>query len=315
MRWKWTSARVADAQVFAAVVAMIEHHDGQDGNLHRGRCDPHGRDAAWQVGDLVVRGNDDDNLLGCPLNNRHRTEISALPTFHTWRRCDDGDVSRFRAVLFDFSGTLFRLEEDDSWFAGMELIDDDGRRAVDEHVQAELMERLTHPTGGRSVQLTDEAYQAWLNRDLAPHLHREAYLHVLRDSGLPDHQARSLYNRVVDPAIVDALPRHRRGAALAARAQAQDRRRLQHRVRHPTGVPDRRSPRRRVRAVLRSRRRQTRPADLPGRARIDWAWRPRRRSWSATARRTTVLPAHSDATSFWSTRCLLTSGRPGSSTR
>ena len=28
------------------------------------------------------------------------------------------------AVLFDFSGTLFRLEEDDSWFAGMEI----GRR-------------------------------------------------------------------------------------------------------------------------------------------------------------------------------------------
>lgn len=104
-----------------------------------------------------------------------------------------------RAVLFDFSGTLFRLEEDDSWFAGMELIDDDGRRAVDEHVQAELMERLTHPTGGRSVQLTGEAYQTWLDRDLTPHLHREAYVHALRESGLPDHHAQSLYSRVVDP--------------------------------------------------------------------------------------------------------------------
>lgn len=103
-----------------------------------------------------------------------------------------------RAVLFDFSGTLFRLEEDDSWFAGMELIDDDGRRAVDEHVQTELMERLTHPTG-RSVEMTEEAYAAWLNRDLAPHLHREAYLHVLRESGLPDHHARALYDKVVDP--------------------------------------------------------------------------------------------------------------------
>ena len=114
-------------------------------------------------------------------------------------------MSRFRAVLFDFSGTLFRLEEDDSWFTGMELIDDDGRRAVDEHVQAELMERLTHPTG-RSVQMTEEAYQAWLSRDLAPHLHREAYLHVLRESGLPEHQARSLYNRVVDPASWTPYP-------------------------------------------------------------------------------------------------------------
>ena len=110
-----------------------------------------------------------------------------------------------RAVLFDFSGTLFRLEEDDSWFAGMELIDEDGRRAVDEHVQAELMERLTHPTG-RSVEMTGEAYAAWLNRDLAPYLHREAYLHVLRESGLPDHQARALYDRVVDPASWTPYP-------------------------------------------------------------------------------------------------------------
>jgi len=114
-------------------------------------------------------------------------------------------VSHFRAVLFDYSGTLFRLEEDDSWFAGMELIDADGRRAVDEHVQTELMERLTQPTGGR-VQTTDEAYQTWLDRDLTPHLHREAYLHVLRGSGLPDHHARSLYDRVVDPASWTPYP-------------------------------------------------------------------------------------------------------------
>ncbi|MCX2933432.1 HAD-IA family hydrolase [Mycobacterium sp. CVI_P3] len=104
-----------------------------------------------------------------------------------------------RAVLFDFSGTLFRLEEDDSWFAGMELIDDDGRRAVDEHVQAELMERLTHPTG-RSVTMTEDSYRTWVNRDLAPALHREAYLHALRQTGLPDHHAETLYRRTIDPA-------------------------------------------------------------------------------------------------------------------
>lgn len=104
-----------------------------------------------------------------------------------------------RAVLFDFSGTLFRLEEDDSWFDGMELIDDDGRRAVDEHAQAELMERLTHPTGG-SVTRTEEAQRAWVNRDLAPALHREAYLHALTDAGLADDHAETLYQRAVDPA-------------------------------------------------------------------------------------------------------------------
>lgn len=109
-----------------------------------------------------------------------------------------------RAVLFDFSGTLFRLEEDDSWFAGLHLIDDTlsphGRREVDEHAQAELMERLTHPTGGRGVEMSEDAYQTWARRDLAPHLHREAYLHVLRASGLAEDDARSLYSKVVDPA-------------------------------------------------------------------------------------------------------------------
>jgi FMN phosphatase YigB (HAD superfamily) len=106
-----------------------------------------------------------------------------------------------RAVMFDFSGTLFRLEEDDTWFAGM-LVDE---RAVDQHVQAELIRRLTAPTG-RSVKMDPQTHEAWLNRDLVPHLHREAYLHVLRESGLTDHHAESLYGRVVDPASWTPYP-------------------------------------------------------------------------------------------------------------
>ena len=102
-------------------------------------------------------------------------------------------TTNVQAVLFDFSGTLFRLEEDDSWFDGMEV----DEREVDGHVQAELMRRLTAPIG-RSVDMTDEQYHAWANRDLAPHLHREAYLHVLRESGLADHHAEALYDRVID---------------------------------------------------------------------------------------------------------------------
>lgn len=37
---------------------------------------------------------------------------------------------------FDFSGTLFRLEEDASWFGGMTIAE---QREVDRHVQVELM--------------------------------------------------------------------------------------------------------------------------------------------------------------------------------
>jgi HAD superfamily hydrolase (TIGR01509 family) len=110
-------------------------------------------------------------------------------------------MGSIRAVLFDYSGTLFRLEEDESWFDGM-LVDE---REVDGHVQAELMRRLTAPVG-RSVEMTPEAYNAWVNRDLAPHLHREAYLHVLRESGLADHHAESLYGRVIDPSSWTPYP-------------------------------------------------------------------------------------------------------------
>jgi HAD superfamily hydrolase (TIGR01509 family) len=106
-----------------------------------------------------------------------------------------------RAVLFDYSGTLFRLEEDDSWFTGIRV----DERAVDGHVQTELMRRLTQPTG-KSVDMDDEQFRNWVNRDLEPHLHREAYLHVLRESGLPEHHAEALYDRVVDPASWTAYP-------------------------------------------------------------------------------------------------------------
>jgi HAD superfamily hydrolase (TIGR01509 family) len=110
-------------------------------------------------------------------------------------------MGRVEAVLFDFSGTLFRLEEDERWFDGMTV----DEREVDGHVQAELMRRLTAPTG-RSVEMTPEAYHAWVNRDLEPHLHREAYLHVLRESGLADHHAETLYGRVIDPSSWTPYP-------------------------------------------------------------------------------------------------------------
>jgi HAD superfamily hydrolase (TIGR01509 family) len=111
------------------------------------------------------------------------------------------DMTQVQAVLFDYSGTLFRLEEDESWFEGIKV----DERQIDGHVQAELMRRLTAPVG-QHVDMTPEAYHAWVNRDLAPHLHREAYLHVLRESGLADHHAETLYERVIDPSSWTPYP-------------------------------------------------------------------------------------------------------------
>lgn len=111
---------------------------------------------------------------------------------------------RPHAVLFDFSGTLFRLEEDDSWFSGITLADG-ADLEVDRHVRVELMHRMTAPTG-RHVPMGPAQLHAWENRDLEPALHREAYLHVLRESGVADHHAESLYRRLTDPASWTPYP-------------------------------------------------------------------------------------------------------------
>ncbi|BAD58443.1 HAD family hydrolase [Nocardia farcinica] len=100
------------------------------------------------------------------------------------------------AVLFDFSGTLFRLEEDPSWTD--ELVDADGR-AFDVHEKAEILRRMTAPVQ-QLVEFDEAGQYAWDNRDLDPALHRRAYLEVLRKSGVPtEEQAARLYGRLIDP--------------------------------------------------------------------------------------------------------------------
>ncbi|MFD8494636.1 HAD family hydrolase [Amycolatopsis sp. NPDC059657] len=101
-----------------------------------------------------------------------------------------------RAVLFDFSGTLFRLEQDETWLA--DLTDTGGAR-LDLEAQTELMRRMTAPVG-KVVDFDDEYTHAWENRDLDPGLHRKVYLEVLKQSGVPRlDQAVALYNRLIDP--------------------------------------------------------------------------------------------------------------------
>jgi HAD superfamily hydrolase (TIGR01509 family) len=98
--------------------------------------------------------------------------------------------------MFDFSGTLFRLEQNESWLTSLT---DTGGDPLDIEAQAELMRRMTAPTG-QVVQLSEEYQHAWENRDLDPALHEKIYLEVLRKSGVPKaEQAKALYGRLIDP--------------------------------------------------------------------------------------------------------------------
>jgi HAD superfamily hydrolase (TIGR01509 family) len=100
------------------------------------------------------------------------------------------------AVLFDFSGTVFRLEQDESWLA--DLTDHAGER-LDVEAQTELMRRMTAPVG-QVVDLDEEHLHAWHQRDRDPALHRKVYLEVLKRSGVPHaEQAVALYTRLIDP--------------------------------------------------------------------------------------------------------------------
>ncbi|MEV6426921.1 HAD-IA family hydrolase [Nocardia sp. NPDC051463] len=100
------------------------------------------------------------------------------------------------AVLFDFSGTLFRLEDDESW--ADDLLGEDGQ-PFDAHETAEILRRMTAPVG-QSVRFDVEGQIAWEQRDLDPMQHRKAYLEVLRQFGVPTvRQAERLYGRLVDP--------------------------------------------------------------------------------------------------------------------
>ncbi|MDI9915209.1 HAD-IA family hydrolase [Rhodococcus sp. IEGM 1379] len=101
------------------------------------------------------------------------------------------------ATLFDFSGTLFRLEENSDWD---EHFVDHAGEPMDVHAQAELMRRMTAPVG-LTVDMDEAGLHAWNNRDRDPKLHRQAYLDVLAKSGVPDHaRAEALYSLLIDPA-------------------------------------------------------------------------------------------------------------------
>ncbi|MFI7400717.1 HAD family hydrolase [Streptomyces sp. NPDC049541] len=112
------------------------------------------------------------------------------------------------AVLFDFSGTLFRIESTASWLRAV-LDEADITVPEPELVQAAKALEVAGalPGGANPAQLPEELAEVWRIRDQSAELHRAAYTGLSRQVALPDptlHDA--LYDRHRTPAAWTPYP-------------------------------------------------------------------------------------------------------------
>lgn len=104
-----------------------------------------------------------------------------------------------KGVLFDFSGTLFRIESVRSWLAaalaGRGVSVDEA--AFDRYAR-ELEAARALPGGPAAQRVPEDLAEAWASRDESAEAHRAAYTGLARQVALPD------------PGLYDALyERHR----------------------------------------------------------------------------------------------------------
>lgn len=120
-----------------------------------------------------------------------------------------GKVQRVTAVLFDFSGTLFRIESTESWLrttlaeAEVSLPEPELIRAARELDEVGALPGGSFP----SRRIPDELAHVWEIRDKSAALHRAAYTGLSRQVPLPDpalHDA--LYARHMAPAAWRPYP-------------------------------------------------------------------------------------------------------------
>ena len=112
------------------------------------------------------------------------------------------------AVLFDFSGTLFRVESTESWLRGTLA------GASWDLPEAELLEAARAlevmgalPGGAPPSWLPEEVASVWGVRDTSEELHRAAYTGLSRQVPLPDDRLHDLlYDRHMTPAAWAPYP-------------------------------------------------------------------------------------------------------------
>ncbi|GAA2747605.1 HAD-IA family hydrolase [Kitasatospora cinereorecta] len=113
-----------------------------------------------------------------------------------------------KGVMFDFSGTLFRIDSTEQWLAGH--LAASGLR-LDEPVRTELVRRLEEfgalPGGVVPRTVPPEVEELWHVRDLTPELHRAAYTALARAAEPPAAlDVDALYDRHLAPAMWRPYP-------------------------------------------------------------------------------------------------------------
>ncbi|MFF4505900.1 HAD family hydrolase [Streptomyces sp. NPDC001401] len=112
------------------------------------------------------------------------------------------------AVLFDFSGTLFRIESTESW---LRAVLDEARIALPEPELTQAAKALqvagALPGGADPAQLPEDLAEMWRIRDQSAELHRAAYTGLSRQVRLPEPELHdALYDRHMTPAAWTPYP-------------------------------------------------------------------------------------------------------------
>ncbi|MGW8768087.1 HAD family hydrolase [Streptomyces sp. NPDC055815] len=112
-------------------------------------------------------------------------------------------------VMFDFSGTLLRIEPVEEWLGGV-LASRPGPAPGTEAFD-DLVRRLTRygaqPGGPDPEVMPDRLARLWEERDLTPAGHRTVYTALTREAGLTDPElVEALYERHMSPAAWRPYP-------------------------------------------------------------------------------------------------------------
>ncbi|MFC4034798.1 HAD family hydrolase [Streptomyces polygonati] len=113
-----------------------------------------------------------------------------------------------KGVMFDFSGTLLRVESTEEWL-GAVLAAAGGAPGPEDFT--DQVRRLTEygalPGGASPLRIPEHLETLWRDRDLTAHQHRAAYTALTREAGLTDPDlVRFLYDRHMTPAAWRPYP-------------------------------------------------------------------------------------------------------------